>query len=160
LSWVDQKVTHYNDTKAFLKAVKVELVTSLGAVPFAGLLKVPADLMWEHSGTQRIETDKILSGNKICSDRQFLFRPTIFVPGNNFCSDRQFLFRPTIFVPTDNFCFDRQILFRPTIFVGRYKFGCLCKMLKLELSDARVRAHMRTYVRTYVRICVLFSLYK
>ena len=50
LSWVDQKVTHYNDTKTFLKAVKVELVASLGAVPFAGLLKVPADLMWEHSG--------------------------------------------------------------------------------------------------------------
>ena len=50
LSWVDQKVTHYNETKAFLKAVKVELVSGLDAVPFTGLLKEPAELMWEHSG--------------------------------------------------------------------------------------------------------------
>ena len=43
-------MTHYNETKVFLKAVKVELVSSLDAVPFAGLLRVPAELMWEHSG--------------------------------------------------------------------------------------------------------------
>ena len=50
LSWIDQKLTHYNETRSFLEAVKVEIVSGLDSVPFGGLLEKQPELMWEHSG--------------------------------------------------------------------------------------------------------------
>ena len=49
-SWHDKKITHYLDTKEFLKETKVEVVESFGAIPFAELLGQPPLLMWEHQG--------------------------------------------------------------------------------------------------------------
>ena len=50
LSWKDEKVIHYNETKEFLEAAKVEVLSQFGSLPLAQLLSEPPTLMWEHQG--------------------------------------------------------------------------------------------------------------
>ena len=50
LSWKDEKGLHYLDTKAFLEAAKIEVVSSFWAIPLARLVEEPPTLMWEHQG--------------------------------------------------------------------------------------------------------------
>ena len=49
-SWKNQRAIHYNETKEFLAAAKVEVVPECGATPFGALAAEPATLMWEHDG--------------------------------------------------------------------------------------------------------------
>ena len=48
--WKDAKSAHYNETKAFMLATGVELVTALGSVSLNQLVEEPATVMWEHDG--------------------------------------------------------------------------------------------------------------
>ena len=49
-SWKDPKVTHYNETKEFTSAARIEVVDSFKDIPFLELVEEPATLMWEHEG--------------------------------------------------------------------------------------------------------------
>ena len=52
---------HYVETKELFEAAKVEVATSLDAIPLTALLDVPPTLMWEHDG------------KCVCGKRTFLF---------------------------------------------------------------------------------------
>lgn len=46
----NQKSPLYNDTKAFIAEMKVEVVADMNSVPLDQLVSQPSELMWEHDG--------------------------------------------------------------------------------------------------------------
>ena len=61
MTWKDDRLLHYVETKALLKPEKVEVFDSLGSIAFIALLAEPPLLMWEHQGKCQ------------CGQRAFLF---------------------------------------------------------------------------------------